>query len=300
MDSGEKPISSYLSTIEFKNIFSQTNQIFDNRNYNLESIGDTFDLRYITPKALFQENEANHSFYLEPFQESQKDPKINKFIIQKNLQFNITKKEAEKPNFLGRKKYEEEEKKSHDKHDKFCIDNMVRKIKTNIMDYILNKLNDSLIDKELKFHRIDKQLNENIKRDYNINLLNRTVADIFYNSKMSKKYRTNIDADINKYLINKITNEQKEIDTIKLLNKKFIDVLNEIRIEEENMAIFFNKIKIKEKRLKEDRMEEYLESLKNLLLGFEKWFSDKKGRNRKANNANIKRKKKKLFFMKYN
>ena len=148
------------------------------------------------------------------------------------------------------------------------------------MDYLLNKLNDSLIDKEYKFHRIDKYLNECIKKDYNINLLKRTVFDIFYNSKTSKKYKSTVDDYFNRYLIQKILQEKKEINTINSLNKQFIDIINEIRKEEQNMNYFINKIKKKENKLKGANKEEYICSLKNLLIGYENWFIDKKGRNR--------------------
>ena len=74
--------------------------------------------------------------------------------------------------------------------------------------------------------------------------------------------------------------EKKEINTINLLNKQFIDIINEIRKEEQNMNYFINKIKKKENKLKGANKEEYICSLKNLLIGYENWFIDKKGRNR--------------------
>ena len=300
MDLEENEYSLDLTSSDFKSIFPQINQIFENKDNYLESYEDTknWDLRYFKSFPIFPENDSNNSFHIQPINQQPYYEKTNKFIIKKNSQINLIKNEEGKnKTILGKKKAKEKVKKSHDKHDKFCIDNMIRKIKTNIMEYILTKLNDSLNDKEFKFHRIDKQLTECIKKDYNINLLNRTVFDIYYNSKISKKYKSKIDDYYNRYLINKILEEQKEINTINLLNKKFIDILNEIRKKKENRNIFFNKIKKKENKLKEARMEEYLLSLRKLLLGYEKWFNDKKGRNRTANKNS---KKTKLFIMKSN
>ena len=121
-----------------------------------------------------------------------------------------------------------------------------------------------------------------MRRDYNLKLLQRTIEDIFTNSKISNKYRIEIDKDINKNTIKRILSEKQEADTIHLLKKKFIDIINDIRGVEQNLIKFFNRIKEKEYKMKrkEKNLDKYISSLKELLLGYEKWFKNKKGRRR--------------------
>ena len=75
-------------------------------------------------------------------------------------------------------KYDEEPK-----HTKFDEDNIIRKIKTFIFKYILNLLNNSLNDETQEFYPLESELNENLKKDLNEQLLNRTIRDIYENSK---------------------------------------------------------------------------------------------------------------------
>ena len=124
-----------------------------------------------------------------------------------------------------------------------------------------------------------------MRRDYNLKLLQRTIEDIFKNSKISNKYRIKIDKDINKNTIKTIFSENQEADTIHLLKKRFIDIINDIRGVEQNLIKFFNRIKEKEykmkrKERKEKNLDKYISSLKELLLGYENWFKNKKGRRR--------------------
>ena len=69
-------------------------------------------------------------------------------------------------------------------------------IPTNLLEYILIELNESLINKKYKIYRIDKFVCECLRRDYNLKLLQRTIEDIFTNSKISNKYRIEIDKSI--------------------------------------------------------------------------------------------------------
>ena len=166
-------------------------------------------------------------------------------------------------------------------HNKNSEDNMMRKIKTNLMEYILNLLNNSLKNKEYKFYRIDKNLMECLKRDFNLKLLNRTIEDIFYNEITSKKYRTPIDAHINREVIDKILLEGGEKDTIKILKMTFKDIITEIRTNQLKYVEFFKIIEIKENKNGEnDNIKDYIDSLKNLFSKYEIWFENKKGRNR--------------------
>ena len=71
-------------------------------------------------------------------------------------------------------------------HDKFKGDNIIKKIKNNIFDYILERLNKSLKDDINEFYPLTTELNTNLKKDFNEKLLNRTIYDIYINSDLGK------------------------------------------------------------------------------------------------------------------
>ena len=161
-------------------------------------------------------------------------------------------------------------------HTKFKEDNIIRKIKTYTFKYILNALNNSLEKTRNRFYPLDKDLNENIKKDFNMELLDRTIKDIYDNSELNKRFKN--PKFSNKFFIKKIFDEKVEIKTINILNMKYIDILNYIR--ENDMDNFLETIKEKEKKKQEKNIDLYMEELKNILIVYEKWFDVKCGRNK--------------------
>ena len=185
----------------------------------------------------------------------------------------------------GRKKKseisEKIEKKNSSEHNKDSQDNMMRKIKTNVMDWIVNLLNDSLKDKSVIIYKIDKSINEYLKRDFNIELMDRTIKDIFSNTKISAKYKKNNDEYANYSKIQKILEENEETKTIHYLNKRYIDMIDIIR--NNHLEQFLKNIKSKENRSDNININDYMNSIRGLLLNYEDWFNTKKGRNRQKN-----------------
>lgn len=176
-------------------------------------------------------------------------------------------------------------------HDKFSDDNLMRKIKSNITNYIITELNNSLRYKKYKFLKWQKDLTENLKKVFNIELLDRSIMDIISNTPIAKKYKK-IDKDSNKKLVQKILEENRESKTIAIFNKKYIDIINEIRFDENNVYFFLKKIKEKEKNVKQNNnidIEKYIKLIKDLLYNYEKYFYDKVGRqnNTKKNKSKI-------------
>ena len=164
----------------------------------------------------------------------------------------------------GRKRKSSFNKKTDDSkvHNRNAKDNTVRKIKTNIMEYkIINRLNRSLKNKGCKFYRLHKALSENL---------------LFYYINISDKYRTPIDPLSNRKLIDKIEREQVETETLKILNMTYHDIINEVR--EEELDDFLTYIKIKEEKMKNGNIDEYMKSLRELLIDYEEWFDKKIGR----------------------
>ena len=193
---------------------------------------------------------------------------------------NYTINNEEKPK--GRRKddriYDEKAK-----HTKFNEDNIMRKIKTFIFQNIIRLLNNSLIDKKKEFFPIETEISENLKKDLNLQLLNRTIKDIYGNSKLNERHRFRGDA--NKILINKILEENVELETIKILSMTYGDILNQIR--EKDNENFLEEIRQKESRKKKNTPEiinSYLDRLKNVLDNYENWFKFKLGRNTEKRN----------------
>jgi len=160
------------------------------------------------------------------------------------------------------------------KYDKFKDDNIIRKIKTFIFKYILIKLNESLEFTKYKFYPLNAALRKNIKKDFNLKLLDRTIFDLYNTEDLNKTYRNGNDS--NKILIKKIIDENIEKKTINILNMKFRDILNHIR--EKDLENFLGKIKEKEEKNKGKLIDLYMENVAHFLKDFESWFERKNGR----------------------
>jgi len=168
---------------------------------------------------------------------------------------NEDNKDIQTLQFIGKRRGRKQKKNNNndnmqDSHNKNYKDNIMRKIKTNLMDYILKNLNESLKNKKFSFYRLDKLISENLRRDFNIKL------------------------------IKKIFNEKEETDTIDILNKKYIDIIKEIR--ENRLDDFLESIKKKEKNDDSTDIDHYMKLFRDLFLSYENWFINKKGRDRKT------------------
>lgn len=174
----------------------------------------------------------------------------------------------------GRKKKEVKEKGNH---TKFTDDNMMRKIKCHFFNYIINSLNDSLTNKMQIFLKLDNFINENLKRDYNMDLMNKTIREIYISSKISNKYKKK-NNETNKQLVEKIYLEGKEIETIKILDKKYIEIFNELI--KDKLDDFCAEILKKEEKngLPQEQSSVFLDKMKKLCNNYKDWFEKKKGR----------------------
>lgn len=164
-------------------------------------------------------------------------------------------------------------------HSKFSDDNIMKKIKARISEYLIEKLNESLRNKSYQFLKFDTELSEYLKKDFNLKLLERTISDIVLNTKIQKRYKNK--NDCNKILLDKIIKENREIKTINLLNLKFIDFIDYIRSNNDNLEDFLEKIKTKEKNNKDLDLDKYMQKLEQLFFNYEEWFKNKNGRNTK-------------------
>ena len=230
------------------------------------------------------ENENAHTTVKTPETQNQIQ-EMNNTLQNPNLETKKSKikEKKEEIDYIGKKqgrrcvKENEKNEEETEGHNKFSEDNIMRKIKTNVMDMIFNQLDESLTDKRYTFLKIDKEVSEILKKEYNLALMDRTILDIIINEPIRSKYKRN-DYD-NKFLVKKIMEEKKEEETIKILNKTYYDIIVEIR--EEKLEYFLDKIIKKEKNMKKkSNIEVYIPLLKEKLFTYKEWFMNKKGRNR--------------------
>ena len=208
-----------------------------------------------------------------------------------------------KTSLQGRKKKEEKDK---SKHTKFSEDNMMRKIKSYFLNFCHNLLNESISDKNMQFLKLNSLINKNLKKEFNLNLLNTKIKDLYQFSKISSKYRKQAKefSDKNKYIIEKINEDNVEIQTIKILDltykelfnifrRQILDINLELKMKIKDIALldnqkykninlFFDEIFRQEinKNETKENIEIYINNIKDLCMNYESWFLSKKGRNR--------------------
>lgn len=123
------------------------------------------------------------------------------------------------------------------KHNKYTDDNLIRKIKQILIDYIYNFINSLLkkvYDKKNKKQllKINQKQAINNKVNYNIKFLDKSLKDIFSDN-LSTKYQK-YSFDYNKTLIQNLLNEEdieKKILFEKVFNLTFFDCLKHFRNE---------------------------------------------------------------------
>ena len=213
--------------------------------------------------------------------EKNKDKEIPESKDNEKEKINTNTKEINKENTKGRKP-KEIYYKGDAPHNKSKEDNIIRKIKTFIFQHILKKLNGSLKNKHDKFYRLNKYLNEEIKKNFNEKLLERTIYDIYKNPHLNLKGKTTYKDKLNSKLIDKIYEENIETETISILEKTFKKILDDIRESESDLDNFLNEIRKKEVKNGNPDTETYIGLVKNVFKHYEDCFFKKKGRNAKS------------------
>ena len=277
----------YLDLLEQNEI----NSIFDTQNINESWINIPFDSEdnmRIYYNNLFQlptnnnikELDLNRKFI--NIKRKGREDKGNTINNKNKINFETGTKKR------GRKKVGEIPNEKS-KHTKLSDDNKIRKIKGFLLEYILKKLNESIKFSSSRFRPLNKTMKESLKKSENIALLDAYIKDIFSNTKMNKVSEKK--GESNKKLIEKIYEENIEIDTIRILNLKFRDALNQIK---KNSNGLLDMIKDKEisiqnnsKNKENFNIEKYMDDIKILLEGYEDWFDNKKGRDRKKKYNNF-------------
>lgn len=203
-------------------------------------------------------------------------------------------------------------------HSKYSDDNIMKKIKCNYyeslrnwMNCLLNEGKEDFIEKT-GFLKLNKNDISNIRKDYNLSLLDKTIEEIF-SADINDKY-VHHEKDCNKKLIEKIKKEAKEnssyknnyLNVISVLNLKYREALkiyigciddnirNKIKKETlekfNNINYFLEKIRKQESEQKgigETFAEDYVRKIFELCSCYEDWFIKKHKRSRKNKDAFI-------------
>lgn len=214
--------------------------------------------------------------------------------INKKKIFNITK-EYERKILKGRKRKINFGAKG--KHDKFCHDNIVRKVKTKLFEIILFSINLSIIpiekenqkknSKKKEFYKpllvkIDQEIIKTINVEDNLELLESKLKDIFSN-KTSIKYK-HLGLDRNKKIIDEIYEQKIQKKTISILNKTFeqcLDYINGINYDEDLEGLEFRYQNIFKDLRSKGNSEEYISEFKYMVKNFKSFYRNKKARKKK-------------------
>ena len=190
-----------------------------------------------------------------------------------------TKTKNNKQIFRGRKRKEDTRERVHSKYTK---DNQMRRIKTYFIRFIYKRVNSSLSHGHKKFRKISPKVNENLKADYNIELMKKRLKTIFEENPISGRYsKSEIGKDYNAKLIKEIYKKNEEIETIKILNTSYIEYLNFMKthhLQEFKDEIFEKEVKCGESK---ESSKKYVDKLVKLLFNYEGWFSGKTPRSPK-------------------
>ena len=173
------------------------------------------------------------------------------------------------------------------RHTNQDCDNMSRKIKSWVIDYVRKIINKKIKDKEAKkqarkknnyyLYIIKKSQAYSIKINDNSNLLVKKVEDILSEdiSKKIKGINIKINIDHNKKIIQKIKENEEYSDIIEILQLEFLDCIKNFMGKKEIECIkgFENNGYIsKKKLLKDDESKSRFESFVN---NIEKYYKDK-------------------------
>lgn len=201
----------------------------------------------------------------------------------------IVKKEKKKK--LGRKRNNlMREKRAY--HSKYDEDNIILKMKRKILQKNLIKLLEHKISKsnnkdikKIKLKKINGDIIKNCKKDYNINLLENTLRNILSNP-LSNKFK-NVELNYNKKAIDLIY-EKNETELIKILDKKFKEIIKIYVDDTKEVELFEGFIRIKDDKKKfliEGNDQEYVNSYEKIANNFEEIFINKVPKKKKESNS---------------
>lgn len=200
-----------------------------------------------------------------------KQNNINSISYNKN---NDAEKKSEK-NKLGRKT-----KRSGElgKHNKYSLDNMIRKVKSRFIDSAFNYINKQFKNKQLILLKIIGNQGKEVNRNKNIIWLQKTMKDVFYEDITKKTYNSN--KNYNREIIDKIYFENEEKKVIDLLNLSIVEFLG-LYCSEKKIDGMWQLDDVINKMKSQGEEEKYLNIFKMVSLKFVSTIKNLKSRERK-------------------
>ena len=268
---------------EFKKIYnSKINKSFEENTGFTSKIPSTH---------LIKENQniSNQINIKENYSENLINDKL--ILTKKIIQINGIQKPKEEKKLLGRKCKNSGES---GEHNKFSDDNLSRKCKRIILEYLFIFINNFIKrvynlseNNKIQLLKINQKQVINSKVDYNLNFLNKTLKEIFSDT-ISTKFR-NYSPQHNKMLIEQLLNEKEETKKNKfeeLFNLTFFDCLKYFRgdIDIDILDGMVRLDKACENLKKEKDYEDYAKTFRDFILKFEAIIKNKKGRDKKKYN----------------
>ena len=181
-------------------------------------------------------------------------------------------------------------------HSKYNKDNIMIKLKLYFFRFVFDLIHKQLINKDIRLLKISHRANIDLAYKGNERLLKMKISDILYEQEISPKYRF-FTKDYNRKIIDKIYEEKKERNVIKILEltfeelfiifrrklnnsedlKKLEEIKNKIKgldlLENDNYQDVEYYIKNYMNKYKDG---EYIETFKDVCLNYEKYFNSKK------------------------
>jgi len=212
-------------------------------------------------------------------------PKINTDILCNNKVKTITKFITKRLGrklkaFLDKNNYEENDfKENKVTHNKFCNDNIKRRIKALFNNYIIIYLNNIIKRKykncRIKFVKINIRVTKDIGIEYNRILLNKQIKDII--SDVSKKY---INKENNRNCIKFIEKQKDNEEIMNILNMTYRDFFTDYYLKSTIDDSLENSFESHKRKILALYGEKYLEKFIENINGFVDFFIN--GKKRKA------------------
>ena len=289
---------------EINKLFQKENSIYKNEINN--KVEDSYKLYTFEEIKNILEANRDFSSIIEKFKKSEDIEFEEKKLLNKKRKIekskektNINEEKKGKRGRKGNKSYNKEE------HNKMSQDNIIKKIKSKIFNYIIIFMNNMIDESEKginKFYKLNYKYINQINRNIDLQFLEMKIEELLsmeISPKLKKK-----DPNFNKNIINKIKNKE-EYDDVKdyntiifvlnltfeewlsllTLKKSVEDLIAEKELYEKDINI--QKIKknlnvpeILGKMTTEDDF--YFSKFIFLLYNYERWFTIKKPRNKKS------------------
>jgi hypothetical protein len=299
-------LNEKISTVD--NTKFKTNLEFIPKLYSFDDIkqkifkNDLYEKKFLFDiNNIFIKDEQIEAQYLtkKRFRDDADDDYINGFFENKNTQIceqENKKKRGRTPKIEGGRQ-----------HGRKDSDNIIKKIKAEIFNYLTLFLNNVINDKKTpeennKIYKINYCFINQLKREIDLRYLNMPLKDLFSLLDVSPKYK-NINPESNKVYIKRLLNGQTD-EAIKFafnmtlrdwldiftFKKEVKDLLNEYNVIDDNNTIC-NKIKdslvavddLLNNLAKKEENKNYFSNFTFYLYNYELWFFNKKGRQSKRN-----------------